>query len=219
MAAVAAEAARAASVVEAQAKLSSILKSDKAGTIAEYGSAQIIITSAASLARINAEVLKLPASDRSDLAKIKAIVEKIEFDERFFNATARPTVATYVNSGVTVTARTLAAVNASVLELPSAMRTSITAIAEIAKAETFVDRVANPITRGTVTSTEFVKNGVLPANSPYKFSVVQGLARYPEASLNSLKKLQAVIKEVIEKIEAPKRRLAEIKAKIAARKR
>jgi hypothetical protein len=49
--------------------------------------------------------------------------------------------------------------------------------------------------------------------------VVRGLASYPDGSLNSLEKIEAAIKEQIFKAEAPKRRFAEIKAKIAARKK
>jgi len=37
--------------------------------------------------------------------------------------------------------------------------------------------------------------------------------------LNSMAKIEAAVKEQIEKAEAPKRRLAQIKAKIAARRK
>jgi hypothetical protein len=60
---------------------------------------------------------------------------------------------------------------------------------------------------------------LLPATSGYKHSVVRGLASYPDGSLNTLEKIEAAIKEQIFKAEAPKRRLAETQAKIAARKR
>jgi hypothetical protein len=60
---------------------------------------------------------------------------------------------------------------------------------------------------------------LLPVTSGYKHSVVRGLASYPSGSLDSLAKIEAAIKEQIFIAEAPKRRLAEIKAKIAARKR
>jgi hypothetical protein len=69
--------ARAAEIAVAQTKLATVLKGDKAGTIGEYSAANIFISTTASLARVNAEVLKLSANDRSDFTKIKAIVDKI----------------------------------------------------------------------------------------------------------------------------------------------
>jgi len=216
----AAAAVRAAEISTAQSKLATVLKGDKAGTIDEYKAANIAISTAASLARINAEVLKLSANDRSDFAKIKAIADKIEFDESFFNATARPTLSTYAKYEVVgITERTLPTVNAKVLELPAAKRIDAAAIKEIVKVESFVDLVANPTTRVAVTSARLIEKGVLPTETPYKHSVIQGLASYPEGSLNSMAKIEAAIKEQIFKAEAPKRRLAEIKAKIAARRR
>lgn len=216
---IAAAEARAAAIATAQTTLATVLKGDKAGTLSEYRSANINVTTAAALTRLNAEVLKFSAADRSDFAKIKAIADKIEFDESFFNATARPTLATYASNGVQVTDRTLETINAKILELPAAQRTDITAIAEIAKVETFVDRVANPATRSSVSAATLITKGLLPAESPYKFTVVQRLASYPEGSLNSMAKIEAAVKEQIVKAEAPKRRLAEIKAKIQARRK
>lgn len=219
-AAQAAAAVRAAEIATAQTALATVLKGDKAGTLSEYRSANINITTAAALTRLNAEVLKLSAADRTDFAKIKAIADKIEFDESFFNATARPTTTTYSSYGVVgVTERILPTINAKVLELPAAARLDVKAIQEIAKVESFVDRVANTETRGTVSATTLVEKGLLPATSPYKYSVVQGLAKYPEGSLNTMAKIEAAIKEQVAKAEAPKLRLAAIKAKIAARKK
>jgi hypothetical protein len=217
-AAEAAAAVRAAEVAAAQTKLSTVLKADKAGTIDEYKSANINISTAASLARINAEVLKLSANDRSDFSKIKAIADKIEFDESFFNATARPTLSTYAKYDVVgVTERILPTINTKVLELPAALRVDAKAIQDLAKVESFVDRVANKETRSTVTSAALVSRGLLTADYPRRHSVVNGLAGYPEGSLNTMAKIEAAIKEQIEKAEASKRRTAEIKAKIAAR--
>jgi len=218
-AAAAAAAIRAAEVAVAQDKLSTVLKADKAGTIDEYKSANVNITTAASLARINTEVLKLSANDRSDFAKIKAIADKIEFDESFFNATARPTLSTYAKYEVVgITERTLPTINTKVLELPAALRVDAKAIQDLVKVESFVDQVANTQTRSTVTSTALISRGLLPADSPYKHSVRSGLGSYPEGSLNSMEKIEAAIKEQIFKAEAPKRLLAEIKARIAARR-
>jgi hypothetical protein len=98
-------------------------------------------------------------------------------------------------------------------------RTGTTSIQEIATIENFIDRVANPATRSTVSAKTLITNGLLPADSPYKYSVIKGLSSYPEGSLNTMEKIEAAIKAEIAKAEAPKLRLAEIKAKIAARKK
>lgn len=212
--------ARAAEVSVAQTKLSTVLKGDKAGTIDEYKAANIAISTAASLARINAEVLKLSANDRSDFAKIKAIADAIEFDESFFNTTARPTLSTYAKYEVVgITERILPTVNAKVLELPEAKRIDAAAIQEIVKVESFVDVVANTSTRESVTSTRLIEKGLLPADTPYKHSVRSGLAFYPEGSLNTMAKIEAAIKAELVKAGARKAKTAEIREKIAARRR
>jgi len=219
-AAEAAAAVRAAEVAVAQTKLSTVLRGDKAGTIDEYKAANIAVSTAASLARINAEVLKLSANDRSDFIKIKAIADKIEFDESFFNATARPTLATYVKYEVVgITERILPTVNTKVLELPAAKRIDAAAIKEIVKVESFVDLVANTATRESVTSTRLIEKGLLPADTPYKHSVRSGLAFYPEGSLNTMAKIEAAIKAELVKAGARKAKTAEIREKIAARRR
>lgn len=216
----AAAAVRAAEIATAQTALSNVLKADKPGTLSEYRSANINITTNAGLTRLNAEVLKLAGADRTDFAKIKALADKIEFDESFFNTTARPSVATYSTYGVTgVTERILPTVNAKILELPAALRVDVKAMQDLVKVESFVDRVANTETRSTVSASALVEKGLLSPTSPYKYSVVQGLAKYPEGSLNTMAKIEAAIKEQIAKAEAPKLRLAAIKAKIAARKK
>lgn len=217
-AAQAAAAVRAAEVAMAQTKLSTVLKADKAGTIDEYRSANVNISTAASLARINAEVLMLSVNDRADFAKIKAIAEKIEFDESFFNATARPTLSTYAKYEVVgITERILPTVNTKVLELPAALRVDAKAIQDLVKAESFVDRVANTVTRGGVTSAALIEKGLLPADTPYKHSVRSGLGSYPEGSLNTMEKIEAAIKAELVKAGARRAQTAEIKARIAAR--
>jgi hypothetical protein len=217
-AAAAAAAIRAAEVAVAQDKLSTVLKADKAGTIDEYKSANVNITTAASLARINTEVLKLSANDRSDFAKIKAIADKIEFDESFFNATARPTLSTYAKYEVVgITERTLPTINTKVLELPAALRVDAKAIQDLVKVESFVDQVANTQTRSTVSSAALISRGLLSADSPYKHSVRSGLGSYPEGSLNTMAKIEAAIKAELVKAGARKAQTAEIRARIAAR--
>jgi len=219
-AAQAAAVARAAEIATAQTALATVLRGDKAGSLSEYRAANINITTTAGLTRLNAEVLKLAGADRTDFAKIKAIADKIEFDESFFNATARPSLATYSAYGVTgVTERILPVINAKVLELPAALRVDVKAMQELVRVESFVDRVANPSTRSTVSAAALVSRGLLAAEHPRRHSVIRGLATYPEGSLNTMAKIEAAIKAEIAKAEAPKLRLAEIKAKIAARKK
>jgi hypothetical protein len=213
-----AAAVRAAEVAVAQTKLSTVLKADKAGTQSEYRAANINVTTDASLARINAEVLKLSENDRTDFAKIKAIAEKIEFDESFFNATARPTLSTFAKYEVVgITERILSTVNAKVLELPAALRADAKAIQDLVKIERFVDLVANTETRGGVTSASLIERGLLPADTPYKHSVRTGLGLYPEGSLNTMEKIEAAIKAELLKAGARKAQTAEIRARIAAR--
>jgi hypothetical protein len=214
------ESAAAAQIAAAQTALSTALKTDKPGTLAEYRAADIKITTNAGLARLNAEVLKLSTADRADFVKIKAIADKIEFDESFFNATARPSLATYSSYGVIgVTDRILPTVNAKVLELPASLRADVKAMQELVKVESFVDRVANPATRTTVSAAALVSRGLLAAEHPRRHSVVRGLGTYPEGSLNTMAKIEAAIKAEIAKAEAPKLRLAEIRARMAARKK
>lgn len=204
--------------VGAQQNLSSAFLGNKSGSIEDFRSANINVTTTASLNRINAEILKLSVADRTDFVKIKVLAEKIEFDESFFNATSRPTAATYATYGVPgVTERVVAKVNEKVLELPAAQRLDTKAITEIANVESFIDRVANPATRSSVSASLLISKGLMPADYPKKISLIQGLGSYPEGSLNTLAKIEAAIKEVIAKAEAPRSRTAEIRAKIAAR--
>jgi hypothetical protein len=110
-------------------------------------------------------------------------------------------------------------VSAAMMKLSVVDRENTQKINEIIKLEDFIDRISVLDTRSTVKSRDLISRGLLPATSTYKFSVVQGLASYPSGSLDSMEKIDAAIKEQIFKAEAPKRRLAEIQAKIAARKK
>jgi hypothetical protein len=203
----------------AQQNLSTAFLGSKPGSIEDFRSANINLTTTASLNRINAEILKLSAIDRTDFVKIKALAEKIEFDESFFNATSRPTASTYAAYGVPgVTERVVAKVNEKVLALPAAQRLDTKAITEIANVESFVDRVANTATRSTVSTNLLISKGLVPADYPKKHSLLLGLGNYPEGSLNTMAKIEAAIKEQIAKAEAPRLRTAEIRARIAARR-
>lgn len=244
------EAARvqAEAVSTARFVLDAILSGDKPGTLVQYQAAGFSISTTAVLDRLNAAVLGLSVSDRSDPAKVNALIAPIEFDEAFFNTTSRPTVATYISYGVSgVTDRTAPNVAKKVLELlipnqsdvpaigiqPSVegfvganaspqsfaeFSTSVLkAIQAIAVTEGFVDRVANPLTRTSVYASVLISEGLLSSDTPYKRSVVAGLQSYPEGSLNSMEKIAVAIKAELVKAQAPKLRLAAIKAKIAAR--
>ena len=163
-------------------------------------------------------VLLLDVGKRSDLVTIIGIANDVVFYDDFFNQLFRPTVSTYIKYGYTgVTERTLVAVNAQVLVLPLVKRADLTSIQAIATAEALTDRIANPATRSSVTATFLISNGLLAADSGYRYSVVSGLASYPEASLNTRAKIEAAIKAELVKAGARKAKTAEIRARIAAR--
>jgi hypothetical protein len=227
IAAAAAQAAEAASnagrmiregkLIEAKKSLSTQLKGGVAGTKEEFIAAKINVTTDASLARLNAEVLKLAVADRSDFDKIKALAAAIEFDETFFNESARPNTSMYAAQGVAVSERTLAAINAKILELPAEKRLDVVAIQEIAKNENFIDRIANPLTRSLISASSLVSRGLIPADYARKQTVIRNLEGYEEASLNTVAKIEAAIKEEMLKADARDLRYKAIVAKIAAR--
>jgi hypothetical protein len=227
IAAAAAQAAEAASnagrmiregkLIEAKKSLSTQLKGGVAGTKEEFIAAKINVTTDASLARLNAEVLKLAVADRSDFEKIKALAAAIEFDETFFNESARPNTSMYAAQGVAVSERTLAAINAKILELPAEKRLDVVAIQEIAKNENFIDRIANPLTRSLISASSLVSRGLIPADYARKQTVIRNLEGYEEASLNTVAKIEAAIKEEMLKADARDLRYKAIVAKIAAR--
>jgi hypothetical protein len=135
-----------------------------------------------------------------------------------FAANKSATVDDFLNAGYGVRNNNVAAkVSASILKLPASERENSQKINEIISYENFIDRISVADTRSTVSALELVSRGLLPIENAHKYSVVQGLAKYPEGSLNTMAKIEAVIKEQIAKAEAPKLRLAAIKAKIAAR--
>jgi hypothetical protein len=227
IAAAAAQAAEAASnagrmiregkLIEAKKSLSTQLKGGVAGTKEEFIAAKINVTTDASLARLNAEVLKLAVADRSDFDKIKALAAAIEFDETFFNESSRPNTSMYAAQGVAVSERTLAAINAKILELPAEKRLDVVAIQEIAKNENFIDRIANPLTRSLISASSLVSRGLIPADYARKQTVIRNLEGYEEASLNTVAKIEAAIKEEMLKADARDLRYKAIVAKIAAR--
>lgn len=165
-------------------------------------------------------VLLLDSGRRSDLGTVTAIAKDVVYYDDFFNPLYRPTVAIYAQYGFTgVTERSLAAVNAQVLTLPVVKRADLKSIQSIATNEAVIDRIANTTTRGSITAGVLIANGFLSPDSGYRYSVVSGLASYPEASLNTRAKIEAAIKAELVKAGARKAKTEEIKAKIAARRR
>lgn len=186
--------------------------------LSDYNNATLNQVTKRNIELVTDRVLALSIANRSEFDLICAIANDVAYWDTFFNPMFRPTIAEYGYYGITgVTERTLKAVNERVLQLPISKQSGRVSIQEIATEENFVDRIANPLTRTSISSTLLISKGLLSAQSPYKFTVVRGLASYPESSLNSIAKIAAAIKAEIAKAEAPKLRLAAIKAKIAAR--
>ena len=113
----------------------------------------------------------------------------------------------------------LVRVNAAVAKMSASDRAEMSKVMEIIKAENFIDRIANPLTRPGLTSTVLINAGLLSSSSSYKYSVLAGLQSYKESSLDSLTKIAAAIKAEIAKANYRKERTLEIKAKIAARQK
>jgi len=163
-------------------------------------------------------ILLMDAGKRSDFGTIAAIANDVAFYDEFFNPLYRPMVSTYEKYGyIGVTERTLKAVNEKVLVIPLLKRADGQSIQAIANEEAFVDRIANTQTRSSVTSAALIAKGLLPANTVYKYSIIQGLTAYTEGSLNSMAKIEAAIKAEIVKAGARKAKTEEIRARIAAR--
>jgi hypothetical protein len=59
----------------------------------------------------------------------------------------------------------------------------------------------------------------MPADTPYKYSVVVGLQSYAEDSLNSMEKISAAIKAEINKASQRRVLTSKIKASIASKRR
>ena len=113
----------------------------------------------------------------------------------------------------------LVRVNTAVAKMSPSDRAEMSKVMEIIKAENFIDRIANPLTRPGMTSTMLINAGLLSSSSSYKYSVLAGLQSYKESSLDSLTKIAAAIKAEIAKANYRKERTLEIKAKIAARQK
>ena len=113
----------------------------------------------------------------------------------------------------------LVRVNAAVSKMSASDRAEMSKVMEIIKAENFIDRIANPLTRPGLTSTVLINAGLLSSSSSYKYSVLAGLQGYKEDALDSLTKIAAAIKAEIAKANYRKERTLEIKAKMAARQK
>lgn len=188
--------------------------------LVDYNNAVLNQVTARTFETVTDRVLLLDSGKRSDFGTISAIADDVAFYDDFFNPLFRPAVSTYVKYGYTgVTERTLVAVNAQVLVLPLVKRADLISIQAIATSEALTDRIANPATRSSVTATVLISNGLLAADSGYRYSVISGLGGYSEESLNTRAKIDVAIKEILLKAQAPKLRTEAIKAKIAARRK
>lgn len=110
-------------------------------------------------------------------------------------------------------------VNAAVLKLPLADRENAEKIAAIIKVENFVDLASTAATQKRVTSKALVELGLVAADNPNKTTIANALKKSDATSLNSIEKIQEVIKAELGAVKERKDLLAQIRAKIAARKK
>lgn len=167
---------------------------------------------------LNAEILKLPMSSRLDENIINVLIDKLNFDQSFFNEKERPDLGIYQSYGITgVTTRTLSAVNQALLELPSSLRTDLGAIQSIARKFLIVDLLSNPDTSKSVSVSQLVSIGILSSESKIRTTILIGLKKLPESRINTYEKIQAEVSilELISKSRAE--RLKAIKKSIQSR--
>lgn len=189
-------------------------------TLLDYNNAAFNQIVARTIESVTTELLALDVVKRVDVQVINQVADRAAYLDAFFNPLFRPTLESYVRHGFTgVTERTLKVVNEKVLAISENKRSQRELIQDIANQEGFIDRVANPSTRAMVTASILISKGLLPSDTVYKYSVVQGLTNYAEGSLNSMAKIEAAIKAEIEKAGARKAKTEAIKAKIAARRK
>ena len=217
-------------------------------TYTDYGVAGVTVRT---LPAVNAQVLLLPAVQRTDVVAIQKIAEVENFVDQIANPLTRSsaTASVFVSRGLLTadnpykesviaglksfdeySLNTLAkvtsvikVVNDAVLALPMDERSNSSSIAsmsaKLAAVQTFVDRVSNVQTRPTVRSSDFIVRKLMPADTPYKYSVLVNLQSYAEDSLNSMEKIAAAIKAEINKALQRRELTSKIKASIAAKRR
>jgi hypothetical protein len=217
-------------------------------TYTDYGVAGVTVRT---LPAVNAQVLLLPAVQRTDIVAIQKIAEVENFVDQIANPLTRSsaTASVFVSRGLLTadnpykesviaglksfdeySLNTLAkvtsvikVVNDAVLALPMDERSNSSSIAsmsaKLAAVQTFVDRVSNVQTRPTVRSSDFIVRKLMPADTPYKYSVLVNLQSSAEDSLNSMEKIAAAIKAEIKKALQRRELTSKIKASIAAKRR
>jgi hypothetical protein len=217
-------------------------------TYTDYGVAGVTVRT---LPAVNAQVLLLPAVQRTDVVAIQKIAEVENFVDQVANPATRgsTTASTFVSRGLLTadnpykesviaglksfdeySLNTLAkvtsvikVVNDAVLALPMDERSNSSSIAsmsaKLAAVQTFVDRVSNVQTRPSIRSSDFIVRKLMPADTPYKYSVLVNLQSYAEDSLNSMEKIAAAIKTEINKALQRRELTSKIKASIAAKRR
>jgi hypothetical protein len=134
---------------------------------------------------------------------------------------AKPgTLSQYADAELHIKSETaLARVNAKVLALPVAQRTNSDEIAKIIKLENFVDEVSSSDVHSASISAQLVRNGFISADNRLKVSLANALRSRPASTIDSVEELKAAIVEETVRLQERVNRTAEIKSKIAARKR
>lgn len=140
---------------------------------------------------------------------------------------AKSTIVDTLKAGKPVTAADLSAadiaiasakaadrVNAKILALPAEKRADLATLQTLVRTENFVDKVSTAATQIRVTSRDLVIEQLIPADYKHKASVIRAILAQNAASLDSIEKVEAVVKAAVSAIQARKDRIAAIIAKI-----
>lgn len=140
---------------------------------------------------------------------------------------AKSTLVSTLKAGKPVTAADLSAadiaiasakaadrVNAKILALPAEKRADLATLQTLVRTENFVDKVSTTATQMRVTTRDLVVEQLIPADYKYKASVIRAIIAENAASLDSIEKVEAVVKAAVAAIQARKDRLAATIAKI-----
>jgi hypothetical protein len=141
---------------------------------------------------------------------------------------AKTSIVESLKSGKTITVSDLSAadirvasekaaarVNTKLLALPVEKRADIAAVAAIVRTENFVDKVSSAATQVQVTTRDLVTEQLLAVDYKYKASVLRAVLAKDPSALDSIEKVDAVVKAAIATVQARKDRLAALIAKIS----
>lgn len=135
------------------------------------------------------------------------------------SATKPGTLAQYADAELNIKSEAaLSRVNAKVLALPAAQRTSADEIAKIVKLENFVDEVSNSEVHSASISVQLVRNGFISADNRFKLSLANALRTRPASAVDSVEEIKAAIVVEAARLQERVNRTAEIRAKIQSRK-